>query len=64
MSWMMPDCKETHRLVSEDLDRELSFAERMRMRVHLAMCASCTNFLAQMKLIRAAIREYPGPDRS
>lgn len=63
MSWMMPDCKETHRLVSDHLDRELSLAERMRMRVHLAMCASCTSFLAQMKLIRAAIRRYPGPDR-
>lgn len=64
MSRMMPDCKETHRLVSEDLDRKLSLAERMRMRVHLAMCAGCTNFLGQMKLIRAAIRKYPGPDRS
>lgn len=62
MSWLMPDCKETHRLVAEGMDRSLRPVERMRIRVHLWMCASCTNFSGQMEMLRSAIRKYPGPD--
>lgn len=63
MSWLMPDCKETHRLAAEGLDRELNRTERMRLRIHLAMCAGCTNFTRQMNLLRVAIRSFPGPDQ-
>ena len=62
MSWLMPDCKESHRLAAEGLDRDLTRTERMRLRIHLAMCASCTNFTRQMNLLRTAIRNFPGPD--
>lgn len=61
MSRMMPDCKETHRLLSEGMDRELRLSERMRARLHLTMCAACSNFLDQMTLIRMAVRKFPGP---
>lgn len=62
MSLLMPDCRETHRLVAEGLDRDLRMTERLRMRMHLAMCKSCTNFLRQMRLLRSAVRQFPGPD--
>lgn len=56
----MDNCKQITRLVSESMDRELTFAERLRMRFHLLMCAGCTNFAKQMKLLRAAARRFAG----
>ena len=61
-----PTCREVHRLVSEGLDRDLTLVERTRMRLHLLVCHACTNFNAQMSLIRRAMRKLgtddePGP---
>jgi predicted anti-sigma-YlaC factor YlaD len=61
-----PTCREVHRLVSEGLDRDLTLIERTRMRLHLMVCQACTNFSAQMALIRRAMRKLganddPGP---
>lgn len=58
----LPTCKEVHRLVSEGLDRELSLAERTRMRLHLMICDACTNFSGQMQLLRKAMRQWSLPD--
>lgn len=65
---LKPTCREVHRLVSEGLDRDLTLVERARMRLHLMICDACTNFNAQMLLIRRAMRKLgaeddPGPDR-
>jgi hypothetical protein len=54
---MMLSCKEVTRLVSEGLDRNLGFAERVRLRMHLAVCAGCSHFTKQMTFIRKAVRE-------
>ena len=53
---MMLSCKEVTRLVSQGLDRRLGFGERMRLRVHLAICDGCTNFKKQTAFLRAAVR--------
>ena len=50
-------CKEAHRLVSEGLDRDLGLFERVRVRAHLAICETCTNFNGQMVLLRKAMRQ-------
>ena len=65
---LKPTCKEVHRLTSEGLDRELTLVERLRMRLHLAVCEACSNFTGQMELIRRAMRqmgalEEPDKDR-
>ena len=52
---MMLSCKEATRLVSQGLDRELGFGERVRLRVHLAICDGCTNFSKQMAFLRKAM---------
>lgn len=62
MSALMPDCKESHRLVVEGLDRRLRPLERVRLRIHLMMCARCEAFVRQMSLLREAVRRFPGPD--
>jgi hypothetical protein len=50
-------CKEVSHLVSQGLDRELGWGERMRVRIHLAICNGCTNFKKQMDFLRRAMRE-------
>lgn len=52
----MDSCKEITRLVSEGLDRDLSLWERVRIRFHLMMCAGCTNFARQIRMIRGMTR--------
>ena len=43
------------------MDRDLSFIERTRMRLHLMVCEACTRFNGQMDLLRRAMRQGP-PD--
>jgi predicted anti-sigma-YlaC factor YlaD len=52
---MMLSCKQATRLVSQGLDRELGFTERVRLRIHLAICDGCTNFGKQVALLRQAM---------
>ena len=54
---MMLSCKEVTHLGSQGLDRTLGFAERVRLRLHLAVCDGCSHFTRQMKFIRKAVRE-------
>jgi len=54
---MMRSCKEVSRLVSEGLDRDLAFGERVALRVHFLMCNGCRNFEAQMMRLREAMRD-------
>lgn len=55
-------CKETTRLVSQGLDRELAFGERVALRVHLAICLGCRRATAQMRFLRRAVREITAID--
>jgi Putative zinc-finger len=52
---MMLSCKQVARLVSQGLDRKLGFAERVKLRVHLAICDGCTNFRKQVTFVREAM---------
>jgi len=49
-------CKETTRLVSQGLDRELAFGERVALRVHFAICLGCRRANRQMAFLRRAVR--------
>jgi predicted anti-sigma-YlaC factor YlaD len=51
---MMLSCKQVTRLVSQGLDRDLGFTERVKLRVHLAICNGCTNFSEQVAFLRKA----------
>jgi hypothetical protein len=56
-------CKEVTRLVSQGLDRDLSFAERTALRVHFAFCRGCRNVNQQLAFLRRAVRalkDVPG----
>lgn len=51
-------CKQVTHLISEGMDRDLSFGERIRIRFHLMMCKGCANFDKQMGTLRAASRAF------
>ncbi len=56
---LMPTCKEVHRLVSEQMDRDLTRVEKTRLRFHMLICDACSNFSGQMTLIRRAMHQFP-----
>jgi len=53
---LMKNCKETSVLVTQSLDRRLTFREQFAMRVHLMICRNCARFMKQMNLIRSWLR--------
>jgi len=63
----MLHCREITKLVSESMERELSFRQRMNVWMHLAMCRLCSAFARQLRLLRRAAHDNPerlGPDPS
>jgi hypothetical protein len=49
---LIKNCKETSVLVTQSMDRRLSWGERLGMRIHLTVCENCSRFVKQMRLIR------------
>ena len=45
-------CRESARLLSDELDRTLSRPERMALRLHLALCRRCRRFARNMAALR------------
>lgn len=54
--WML-HCNKVSKFVSESMDRDLSFTERMGVRVHLLMCHHCARFARQLEHMRSSIRK-------
>lgn len=54
----MLTCREATQLMSQELERPLSWAERLGLRVHVAICHGCNNFRRQMDFLRRACRRY------
>jgi len=55
----MLKCKTVTHLLSDAQERELSFVERLRLAMHLAMCTGCSNYKKQIGFLRTAIRRHP-----
>jgi len=55
-------CKEASKLISEGMDRRLSLAERITLRLHVGICDACTRFTSQVGFLRRALKTFPGPD--
>lgn len=54
----MLNCKEASQLASISIDRKLSLSERLSLKIHLLLCAGCTNFYSQISLLRKAARAF------
>ena len=62
--WMF-NCKDVTRMVSDSMDRNLPFFQRMGIRIHLMMCKLCSRYRRQLYLIRKTVQLYTlhGEDR-
>lgn len=54
MTWKI-NCREATHLVLQGEDQPLTWADRLRLRMHLAICAACPRFVRQVTLMRQAI---------
>jgi hypothetical protein len=54
----MLSCKEVSRLLSESLDRDLPWQQRVSLRLHLLMCSLCSRFRRHMLFLRDAARVF------
>lgn len=52
----MLSCKDVTARATAFLERDLSWWERLQIRLHLAMCAACRRYLAQMAATRELLR--------
>ena len=60
-------CKEVTALVVAREDRVLQLADRLALRLHMAICDACPRFERQMLTMRNGLRtwrNYSGPDDS
>jgi hypothetical protein len=53
-------CRDISALVSRAMDARLSVGERLRVRLHLAICGACRQFARQVKLLRWGARGWAG----
>jgi hypothetical protein len=53
----MLSCKQASKLLSQSLDRKLSWKERFELRFHLFICDVCTRFAKQLKIMQKAIND-------
>ena len=55
-------CRDVSALVSRAMDEHLSVGERLRVRLHLAICAACRQFARQVRTLRWAARKLARKD--
>lgn len=49
-------CRESSRLLSDELDRTLSRTERIALRLHLVLCYRCRRFRRSLRVLRGVVR--------
>jgi Putative zinc-finger len=50
-------CDGASRLISEQMDRDLTLIERMALRLHALGCRSCPRFMRHLWLLRTLLRQ-------
>lgn len=51
-------CQEATRLMSQAMERKLSFKETIDLSLHLMVCSLCVQFLKQIRGLRQLLRSY------
>lgn len=54
----MMSCKQATDMMSQGLDRDLSWGERLGLRLHLLICIGCRRTRAQFAFLRQAVQRY------
>ena len=53
----LPPCKQTVQVISQSLERPLSFRERVLLKLHLWVCMWCVWYLEHLLIMRNTLRE-------
>lgn len=53
----MLTCKQASQIISQSLDKPLSWSDRMRLKFHLLICNACNRFNQQMRLLNIAVKQ-------
>ena len=59
MTWKI-NCRQATHLVLQGEDQPLGWADRLRLRLHLMICAACPRFVRQVALMRTALGRWRG----
>ena len=59
---LMYSCRKVAELVSQGMDEPLGLVDRMRLRLHLSMCANCRNVEEQVKRVHTLSGQLFTPD--
>src|SRR6266550_5010148 len=54
-----PTCPEVIRILSLEMDKQLSLMMRMKLRIHYLVCSFCQRYMKQLKYIRTVAHEFP-----
>jgi hypothetical protein len=59
----MLNCRDATRLISDGLDRSLSWLERLGLGVHLLGCGPCCRFRRAVRWLQGALASAPEDER-
>ena len=51
------NCRETVRLMSEAMERELGGGESLALHLHLLLCTGCRRYRQQLSFLRQALQQ-------
>ena len=54
----MLSCKDVTKLVSENLDRDLSLWRRIGLRLHVVMCKGCSAYRRQIESLNKVVSDH------
>ncbi len=58
MGLKMITCEEASRLISESMDHNLPFWEKLNLKTHLMLCKVCPTYMRQLHLLRRLVNEW------
>lgn len=63
----MSRCKDITKLISDSMERKLSWWQRIDLRMHLILCGFCRRFQANVLVLRKLVTSeklYDGPEKA
>lgn len=52
----LPNCKDVTALISRSMENDLSFREKMTMKIHLWSCLACKRYLSQVRFMSEVVQ--------
>ena len=56
----LPNCRNMVKVITESMDTKLTWAQWIKLKIHLLSCDPCVNFIKQLNFIRTALQHSEG----